>query len=72
MQPLLSVDITQTSIAERIQLAEDLLDSILQAPERLPITDEQQQELEHRLEQHHQTPEAGSSWQAVKARLNNL
>ncbi|MEN8447101.1 MAG: addiction module protein [Cyanobacteria bacterium J06555_13] len=72
MQPLLSVDITQISIAERIQLAEDLWDSILQNPERLPVTDAQQQELNHRLEQHSQAPEAGSSWQAVKDRLNNL
>ncbi|MEO1404540.1 MAG: addiction module protein [Cyanobacteria bacterium J06635_1] len=70
MQPLLNVDIDQISIAERIQLAEDLWDSILANPEALPVTDMQKQELDHRLEKYRQTPEAGSSWQDVKDRLN--
>ncbi|MEM9151598.1 MAG: addiction module protein [Cyanobacteria bacterium P01_F01_bin.3] len=68
MQPLLNVDIDQVSIAERIQLAEDLWDSILANPEALPVTDMQKQELDHRLEKYHQMPEAGSSWQDVKNR----
>ena len=72
MQPLLNIDIDQMSIAERIQLAEDLWDSILSTPEALPVTEPQQQELDHRLEQYHQTPEDGSSWQNIRERLNKL
>lgn len=72
MQSLLNVDIAQMSIAERIQLAEDLWDSILTNPEAIPVTEPQQQELDYRLEQHSQNPEAGSTWQAVKERLGNL
>ncbi|MGF1521531.1 MAG: addiction module protein [Leptolyngbyaceae cyanobacterium] len=53
--------LSKVGIAERIQLAEDLWDSILAQPEALPLTDEQKQELEHRLEEYRQIPEVGSS-----------
>ncbi len=71
MQPLLTVDIEQISISERIQLAEDLWDSILSNPESLAVTELQKQTLDERLERHHTAPEDSSSWQAVKARLGN-
>lgn len=67
--PLLKVDILQLSIAERIQLAEDLWDSILDRQNELPLTDAQKQELDRRLEQYQQDPTAGSTWEAVKQRL---
>lgn len=69
MQPLLNIDIERMSIAERIQLVEDLWDSIVAHPETLPVTATQQQALDRRLEKYRQNPEAGSSWQAVKARI---
>lgn len=72
MQPLLNVEISQIGIAERIQLAEDLWDSILLSPESLLVTDNQKQELDHRMEAYRQEPESGTSWQVVKERLNNL
>lgn len=72
MQPLLTVDIEQISIAERIQLAEDLWDSILADPESLSVTDVQKQVLDTRLEKHHQEPDTGSTWQSVKNRFDNL
>ena len=72
MQPLLNVEINQIGIAERIQLAEDLWDSVLSIPESLPVTDSQKQELDSRLEAYGQEPEAGASWQIVKERLSNL
>ena len=67
--PLLKVEITQLSVAERIQLAEDLWDSILDQPTDLPLTPAQQQELDRRLEQYQQDPTAGSTWEQVKQRL---
>lgn len=72
MQPLLTVDIKQISIAERIQLAEDLWDSILADPESLPVTDVQKQVLDTRLKKHYQEPNTGSTWQSVKNRFDNL
>ncbi|MEA5447352.1 addiction module protein [Leptolyngbya sp. CCNP1308] len=67
--PLLKVEISQLSIAERIQLAEDLWDSILDNPEELRLTDAQEQELDRRLEEYQRDPTAGSTWEEVKQRL---
>jgi putative addiction module component (TIGR02574 family) len=67
--PLLKVEINQLSIAERIQLAEDLWDSILDRQDEVPLDRSQQQELDRRLERHRQDPNSGSTWEAVKQRL---
>ena len=67
--PLLKVEISQLSVAERIQLAEDLWDSISQQQEELPLTEAQKQELDRRLENYKQNPANGSSWEEVKKRL---
>jgi hypothetical protein len=42
--PLLKVDMSELSVAERIQLAEDLWDSILNEQDELPLTDAQKVE----------------------------
>ncbi|MBW4552229.1 MAG: addiction module protein [Aphanocapsa sp. GSE-SYN-MK-11-07L] len=67
--PLLKVEISQLSIAERIQLAEDLWDSILEQQDELPLTDAQKQELNRRLERYQQDRIIGSTWEEVKQRL---
>ncbi len=69
LHPLLKFDISELSIAERIQLAEDLWDSILEQQEELPLSQAQQQELERRLENYEKNPTNGSSWEDVKKRL---
>ncbi len=66
MHPLLKVDISELSVSERIQLAEDLWDSILTTPGEVPLSDEQKLELDRRLEMHCQNPNRGSTWQSVK------
>ncbi|MEM7557227.1 MAG: addiction module protein [Cyanobacteria bacterium P01_A01_bin.84] len=67
--PLLKVDIAQLSVAERIQLAEDLWDSILEQQEEFPLSEPQKQELDKRLENYKRNPTSGSSWKEVKKRL---
>ncbi|MBH8576229.1 addiction module protein [Nostocaceae cyanobacterium CENA369] len=67
--PLLKVDISELSVAERIQLAEDLWDSILERQEELLLSEVQQQELDRRLENYQKNPANGSSWEEVKKRL---
>jgi putative addiction module component (TIGR02574 family) len=69
MHPLLKVDISELSVSERIQLAEDLWDSILTTPDAIPLSEVQKQELDRRLELHRQNPNRGSTWQEVKQRL---
>lgn len=70
MHSLLKVDIAEMSVAERIQLAEDLWDSITENPEAVAFTQIQQQELDQRLENYHQNPTIGSTWEDIKQRLN--
>jgi len=62
-------DILKLSIAERIQLAEDIWDSIASAPESVPVTDEQRQELDRRLQAYAQNPEEGVSWDELKEKV---
>ncbi|MGJ5632483.1 addiction module protein [Nostoc sp. CALU 1950] len=69
MHPILKVDISELSVSERIQLAEDLWDSILTTPDKVPLNDEQKKELDRRLEMHRQNKNQGSTWQSVKERL---
>ncbi|MBD2593033.1 addiction module protein [Nostoc spongiaeforme FACHB-130] len=69
MHPILKVDISELSISERIQLAEDLWDSILTDSNAVTLSEEQKQELDRRLELHQQNPNRGSSWEQVKQRL---
>jgi putative addiction module component (TIGR02574 family) len=67
--PLLKFDISELSIAERIQLAEDLWDSISEQQEQPPLSQVQQQELDRRLEHYRKNPLNSSSWEEVKKRL---
>ncbi len=62
-------DILKLSVAERIQLAEDIWDSIAGAPESFELTDAQRAELARRLEAHRKNPQAGSPWEDVRKRI---
>ncbi len=68
--PFLKVEISQLSIAQRIQLAEDLWDSILDQQDEPRLTDAQCQELDRRLKRYEEEPRVGSTWEEVKQRLN--
>ena len=54
------------SVPERIQLVEDIWDSIAEIPEELPLSNAQQVELDRRLNAYHQNPTEGSPWEHVK------
>ncbi|BBD58666.1 addiction module component [Nostoc sp. HK-01] len=63
MHPILKVDISELTISERMQLAEDLWDSILTDSNAVTLSEEQKEEL------HRQNPNQGSCWEQVKQRL---
>jgi putative addiction module component (TIGR02574 family) len=69
MHPLLKVEISQLSVSERIQLAEDLWDSILTDTNAVTLSEEQKEELDRHLETHRQNPNEDSTWKEVKQRL---
>jgi putative addiction module component (TIGR02574 family) len=63
------VEIRKLSVAERIQLVEDIWDSIAAEPQALSLTVEQREELDRRLADQEANPGAGRPWDEVKARL---
>lgn len=62
-------DLLQLSVSERIQLVEDLWDSVAADPENVPLTDAQKRELRRRLAEHKADPDAAIPWEEVRRRL---
>ncbi len=62
-------EIVKLSVAERIELVEDIWDSIASAPDSLPVTDAQRQELDRRLADYREHPDDVRSWQDVRSSL---
>ena len=63
------MDFSRLTVAERIQLAEDLWDSLADAPEVLAVTDAQRAELDRRLEAHRTDPDATIPWESLRQQL---
>lgn len=63
-------EILKLSVSERIQLVEEIWDSIAAHPESLPVTDVQKSELERRLADYHANPDQGRTWEQVRDSLD--
>ena len=61
--------LSDLTVAERVELAEDLWDSIVESPDALPLTDVQKAELDARLAAHTSEPDSVSRWSEVRERL---
>ena len=72
MKSLSPSEILEMSVAERIQLVEDIWDSIAAVPDALPLTDAQREELDRRIAAYHENPQLGSPWDEVRKRLSGL
>lgn len=63
-------DIFKLSAAERIQLAEDLWDSVAAESDKWPpLFDAERAEIERRLAEHAHDPSTAQSWTDARARL---
>jgi putative addiction module component (TIGR02574 family) len=62
-------EILQLTVAERIQLAEDIWDSVAAFPEAIPLTDAQKEELDRRLQAYAKNPNEDISWDELKDKL---
>jgi len=68
MNKSLLKELLELTPAERIELAQDLWDSI--EPAKIPLlTEEQRQEIDRRYAAHVHNPDRGSKWEDVKTRL---
>ncbi len=68
-QTLKSLKIDQLSVAQRILLVEEIWDSIAAEADEAPLSEAQKQDIQRRLRWYAANPKAGSSWEVVKARL---
>jgi putative addiction module component (TIGR02574 family) len=62
-------EILQLSVDERIQLVQDIWDSIAAVPEAIRLTDAQRQELDRRLAEYEKNPDEGIPWEEFKNQL---
>jgi putative addiction module component (TIGR02574 family) len=56
-------------VEDRLQLIEELWDSLAVTPEAIPVTDAQRKELARRRRVHARNPSAAKSWEDVRAKL---
>lgn len=62
-------DFLELTPAERIQLAQELWDSVGEIPEAIDLTEADKQELKRRLAEHRASPESAIPWDEVKRRI---
>jgi putative addiction module component (TIGR02574 family) len=71
MKNISIADILQLPVQERIRLVELIWDSVAAVPEAVEISPGLKAELEARLAEFEENPDAGFSWEQVKSRLND-
>lgn len=69
MKTITAAEIAAMPVNDRIQLVEDIWDSIAELPEAVDLPDWHKQELDARLQAYHSNPDSGSPWAEVKKRL---
>ncbi len=71
MSTLSKANVLNLSVSERIQLVEDIWDTIAEVPEEIALSDEQKAEIDTRLDAYHQNPDEGSPWGMVRERIRS-
>ena len=71
MSTLTRSNVLSLSVPERIQLVEDIWDTVAEVPEAVSLTDELKAEIDHRLDAYHQNPDEGSPWGMVRERIRS-
>jgi len=72
MHTLAKSDILKLSVPERIQLVEDIWDSIAHAPEGVDLSEAQRIELDKRLDAYYQDPGQGLPWEVIRERVRSM
>ena len=62
-------EIRKLSVAERIELVEQIWNTIANGSETIELTESQKEELNRRLASWQTDPSAGHSWEEVRQRL---
>ncbi len=64
-----AVSFDHLTVEERLELLEHLWDSLVDAPEGIPLTDAQREELDRRLDDFERDPSIGIPWDDVRKRI---
>lgn len=65
------MQVFELTLSEKLQLVEDLWDSIATDPTDVPVLEWQKEELGRRKAAYLEDPTSGSSWEAAKERIRN-
>jgi putative addiction module component (TIGR02574 family) len=71
MKKFTAADALELPVLERLQLVEDIWNTIADAPAGLELTEEDKRLIDERLAAYHKNPNAGSPWDEVHARLTS-
>ncbi len=69
MKTLTASDTLNLSIPERIQLVEDVWDTIAAEADLVELSEEEKKVIDERLKGYHQNPNSGSPWEDVFKRI---
>jgi len=69
MKKISATDTLALSIPERIQLVEDIWDTIAAEAESIELTEEEKRTIDERLAAYHQNSQLGSPWEEVLERI---
>ncbi len=65
MKKITATDVMDLSLPERIQLVEDIWDTIAAEAEAVELSEEEKKMIDERLEAYHKNPTLGSPWEDV-------
>lgn len=65
------VKLHKLSTAEKMDLVDELWDSVLEEQDHIEITEAQRAELNKRLDKYELDKDGGDSWEIVRARVSN-
>lgn len=71
MKKITVTDTLELSIPERIQLVEDIWDTIASKTEAIKLTENEKRIIDERLASYHKNPNLGSPWEDVYKRIVN-
>jgi putative addiction module component (TIGR02574 family) len=71
MNKFSAADVLELPVSDRLQLVEDIWNSIAEVPEKLELTAEDKRLIDERLQAREQNPDAGSLWEDAYARITS-
>ena len=71
MSKFSAADVLELPVSERLQLVEDIWNTIAEAPEALELTEDDKRLIDARLEAFHRNPNSGSPWSEVYTRITS-